>query len=116
MPPSTTTTNSATPQMSRNAFQRAGQGVRSPAGPAVGSRQVIQATAAIKRPAHISPGKTWEGLFFGLLTAGAVGAICAPWIPHFVAMKGFIFGMIIGGIGLLLDRGFEFLTQKAKFE
>jgi phosphatidate cytidylyltransferase len=52
----------------------------------------------------LSPGKTWEGLFFGLLTAAAVGAACAtrldlksgyslPW------WKGAIFGAVIGGIG-----------------
>ena len=35
MPPSTTTTSSATPQMSRTAFRRSGQDVRSPAGPAL---------------------------------------------------------------------------------
>ncbi len=51
----------------------------------------------------LSPGKTWEGLFFGLLTAGIVGAGCAPWIRHVPWWKGFIFGMIIGGIGQLGD-------------
>jgi phosphatidate cytidylyltransferase len=51
----------------------------------------------------LSPGKTWEGLFFGLLTAGAVGAACAPWIPHVTWVKGFVFGVIIGGIGQLGD-------------
>jgi phosphatidate cytidylyltransferase len=56
----------------------------------------------------LSPGKTWEGLFFGLLTAAAVGAICSrymvprsgydlPW------WKGAIFGAVIGGIGQLGD-------------
>ena len=53
----------------------------------------------------LSPGKTWEGLFFGLLTAAAVGAVCAVWIDHprrGYAMpwwKGAIFGAVIGGIG-----------------
>ena len=28
----------------------------------------------------LSPGKTWEGLFFGLLTAAAVGAVFATFI------------------------------------
>lgn len=54
----------------------------------------------------LSPGKTWEGLFFGLLTAGIVGAICSGngrWIPHVPIWKGFIFGVIIGGIGQLGD-------------
>ena len=56
----------------------------------------------------LSPGKTWEGLVFGMLTAAAVGAGCAtlidvksgyslPW------WKGAIFGAIIGGIGQLGD-------------
>src|SRR5256885_16323678 len=47
----------------------------------------------------LSPGKTWEGLFFGLLTAGAVGAACAPWIRNVPWWKGIIFGIIIGGDG-----------------
>ena len=51
----------------------------------------------------LSPGKTWEGLFFGLLTAGAVGAACSPGLPNVPWWKGFIFGVIIGGIGQLGD-------------
>ena len=51
----------------------------------------------------LSPGKTWEGLAFGMLTAGLVGAACAPWIPHVPWWKGFIFGVILGGIGQLGD-------------
>ena len=51
----------------------------------------------------LSPGKTWEGLGIGLLTAGAVGAACAPWIPHVLWWKGFIFGVVIGGIGQVGD-------------
>jgi phosphatidate cytidylyltransferase len=51
----------------------------------------------------LSPGKTWEGLFFGLLTAGAVGALCAIWIPHVPWWKGIYFGIVIGGIGQLGD-------------
>jgi phosphatidate cytidylyltransferase len=55
----------------------------------------------------LSPGKTWEGLFFGLLTAGIVGAICAPFVSppnyHLQWWKGFIFGVVIGGIGQLGD-------------
>lgn len=50
----------------------------------------------------LSPGKTWEGLAFGLLTAGIVGAIASGngrWLPHVPWWKGFIFGVIIGGIG-----------------
>ncbi len=44
--------------MSRSARQRWGQVERSAAGPASGSRQVIQLTAAIISSAHISPGST----------------------------------------------------------
>jgi phosphatidate cytidylyltransferase len=54
----------------------------------------------------LSPGKTWEGLAFGLVTAGVVGAICSGngrWLPHISAVKGFVFGVIIGGIGQLGD-------------
>jgi phosphatidate cytidylyltransferase len=54
----------------------------------------------------LSPGKTWEGLGFGLLTAGIVGAICSGngrWLPHVPWWKGVIFGIIIGGIGQLGD-------------
>jgi phosphatidate cytidylyltransferase len=55
----------------------------------------------------LSPGKTWEGLFCGMLTAGAVGALLARWInPPVYPLpwtKGFIFGVIIGGIGQLGD-------------
>jgi len=51
----------------------------------------------------LSPGKTWEGLFFGLVTAGVVGALCAPGLPNVPWWKGFVFGVIIGGIGQLGD-------------
>jgi phosphatidate cytidylyltransferase len=58
----------------------------------------------------LSPGKTWEGLFFGLLTAAAVGAAFAPFISdttrehfHLPWWKGAIFGAVIGGIGQLGD-------------
>ena len=56
----------------------------------------------------LSPGKTWEGLFFGLLTAAAVGALCATWIDAkrdyaLPWWKGAIFGAVIGGIGQLGD-------------
>jgi phosphatidate cytidylyltransferase len=55
----------------------------------------------------LSPGKTWEGLVCGLLTAGVVGASCAPWIHppnyHLHWWKGVIFGVLIGGIGQLGD-------------
>lgn len=56
----------------------------------------------------LSPGKTWEGLFFGLLSAAVVGAVCAVFIDErrgYVLpwWKGAIFGAIIGGIGQLGD-------------
>jgi len=52
----------------------------------------------------LSPGKTWEGLICGMLTAGFVGAIFAALIPHQLQWwKGFIFGFVIGGIGQLGD-------------
>lgn len=57
--------------------------------------------------AWLSPGKTWEGLIFGLLTAGIVGAICARWIsqPEYRLFwwQGFVFGVIIGGVGQVGD-------------
>jgi phosphatidate cytidylyltransferase len=55
----------------------------------------------------LSPGKTWEGLFFGLLVAGGVGALCARWINppdyHLAWWKGLIFGILIGAIGQVGD-------------
>ena len=52
----------------------------------------------------LSPGKTWEGLFFGILTAGLVGLGCCAWrVGHLSLTKGFVFGAIIGGIGQLGD-------------
>lgn len=47
----------------------------------------------------LSPGKTWEGLVCGVLTAGAVGAVCARTMDYFTWPKGFVFGVVIGGIG-----------------
>jgi len=67
-------------------------------GKALGKRKLIP---------WLSPGKTWEGLICGVLTAGAVGAAFGPWInPPVYPLpwwKGFIFGVIIGGIGQLGD-------------
>jgi phosphatidate cytidylyltransferase len=55
----------------------------------------------------LSPGKTWEGLICGMLTAGLVGAVCAGYVRpttyHLVWWKGLIFGAVIGGIGQLGD-------------
>jgi phosphatidate cytidylyltransferase len=54
----------------------------------------------------LSPGKTWEGLACGLLTAGLVGAIFAPFINppqyHLPWWKGLIIGFI-GQLGDLLE-------------
>jgi phosphatidate cytidylyltransferase len=60
----------------------------------------------------LSPGKTWEGLAFGLLTAGLVGMAFTRaiehaeiWRPHLARelLRNFIFGAVIGGIGQLGD-------------
>jgi phosphatidate cytidylyltransferase len=53
----------------------------------------------------LSPGKTWEGLIWGMLTAGIVGIICAHFIrdAHLRPWMGFVFGVVIGGIGQLGD-------------
>jgi phosphatidate cytidylyltransferase len=51
----------------------------------------------------LSPGKTWEGLACGMLTAGLVGALCAPWVFSVSWPKGLIFGIMIGGVGQLGD-------------
>ncbi len=55
----------------------------------------------------LSPGKTWEGLFCGMLTAAVVGIIFARYISpasyHLAWWKGAIFGAVIGGIGQLGD-------------
>ncbi|HEX8325765.1 MAG TPA: phosphatidate cytidylyltransferase [Tepidisphaeraceae bacterium] len=47
----------------------------------------------------LSPGKTWEGLGFGLITAGLVGAAIAPAIPGLSYFQAALFGVLIGGIG-----------------
>jgi len=66
-----------------------------------------RATGRHKMIPWLSPGKTWEGLFFGLLTAGAVGALFARWIgrPTYQLewWKGIVFGIVIGGVGQLGD-------------
>lgn len=53
--------------------------------------------------AWLSPGKTWEGLVCGLLTAGIVGMVCATQIEKLAWWKGLVFGIIIGGVGQLGD-------------
>ncbi len=54
----------------------------------------------------LSPGKTWEGLVCGMLTAGFVGMAFAPLVyrafgadHHTYWGKAFLFGIIVGGIG-----------------
>ena len=51
----------------------------------------------------LSPGKTWEGLVCGMLTAGVVGMICSRFIgrPKYELLwwEGLVFGIVIGGIG-----------------
>ena len=47
----------------------------------------------------LSPGKTWEGLICGVLTAAAVGAAFSRWMPDLMWWKGAVFGLVIGGIG-----------------
>lgn len=51
----------------------------------------------------LSPGKTWEGLLFGVMTAGLVGMACAPWMVNLSLWKGLVFGVVIGGVGQLGD-------------
>jgi phosphatidate cytidylyltransferase len=55
----------------------------------------------------LSPGKTWEGLAVGLLTAGIVSAVLSRWINrpdyHLPWWKGAIFGIVIGAIGQVGD-------------
>jgi phosphatidate cytidylyltransferase len=58
----------------------------------------------------LSPGKTWEGLICGMFTAGLIAAACSPWINYrdgygynLPWWKGFLFGMVIGGIGQVGD-------------
>jgi phosphatidate cytidylyltransferase len=66
-----------------------------------------RATGRHKLIFWLSPGKTWEGLGWGLLTASVVGVVCARYIrPNdftFPWWKAAIFGAVIGGIGQLGD-------------
>jgi phosphatidate cytidylyltransferase len=51
----------------------------------------------------LSPGKTREGLFCGLITAGLVGIACSLIWPHALSTltwpKALLFGILIGGVG-----------------
>ena len=55
----------------------------------------------------LSPGKTWEGLICGVLTAGAIGAAMGWRMPNhdmrLAWWKGFVFGVVIGAIGQVGD-------------
>lgn len=51
----------------------------------------------------LSPGKTWEGLVCGVITAGLVGMACAPRVSQLDWSKAFVFGVVIGAIGQLGD-------------
>lgn len=62
-----------------------------------------RATGRHKLILWLSPGKTWEGLGWGLLTAGIVGAVLSPLIYGMFWWQGAIFGVVIGGLGQLGD-------------
>jgi phosphatidate cytidylyltransferase len=51
----------------------------------------------------LSPGKTWEGLGCGVLTAGLLGIAFVPHVVNLNPIKALIFGMVIGGVGQLGD-------------
>jgi phosphatidate cytidylyltransferase len=59
----------------------------------------------------LSPGKTWEGLFCGMLTAGLLGMALAPFISPrrdggpdaLLWYQGLVLGVLLGGIGQLGD-------------
>jgi phosphatidate cytidylyltransferase len=55
----------------------------------------------------LSPGKTWEGLMCGLVTAAIVGLICALVWHHALSTlnwyKALFFGAVIGGVGQIGD-------------
>lgn len=59
-------------------------------GKAIGRRKLIF---------WLSPGKTWEGLMGGVITAAIVGAACAPFLTDLDWWKGAIFGAVIGAVG-----------------
>ncbi len=66
-----------------------------------------RATGRHKLIPWLSPGKTWEGLGWGLLTAAVVGSVASRYVRAtdypFPWWKGAIFGAVIGGIGQLGD-------------
>ncbi len=66
-----------------------------------------RATGRHKLIPWLSPGKTWEGLGWGLLTAAGVGILCSRFVRShdypFVWWKAALFGAVLGGIGQLGD-------------
>ena len=66
-----------------------------------------RATGRHKLIPWLSPGKTWEGLAWGLLTAALVGVACSRLVRTtdftFAWWKAAIFGAVIGGVGQLGD-------------
>ena len=66
-----------------------------------------RATGRHKLIPWLSPGKTWEGLGWGLLTAALVGIAAKGFVRqsdyHFPWWKAAIFGAVLGGIGQLGD-------------
>ena len=66
-----------------------------------------RATGKHKLIPWLSPGKTWEGLGWGVLTAACFGMLCSRFIRShdypFPLWKAAIFGAVLGGIGQLGD-------------
>jgi phosphatidate cytidylyltransferase len=66
-----------------------------------------KATGRHKLIPWLSPGKTWEGLGWGLLTAAGVGILCSRFVRStdfvFPWWKAAGFGVVLGGIGQLGD-------------
>lgn len=51
----------------------------------------------------LSPGKTWEGLGCGVLTAGLLAIGFVPRVSDLTVLRAFIFGVVIGAVGQLGD-------------
>ena len=67
---------------------------------------------------RLSMGIAWVVIVAGEMLAGGTGIGYFVWDSWNAGSVEKVISaiLIIGGIGLLLDRGFEFLTQKAKFD
>jgi phosphatidate cytidylyltransferase len=63
----------------------------------------------------VSPGKTWEGYFGGVLTAGLVGALCAVLASvvdvRVRVLDGVLIGLLVGLIGPVGDLGISTLKR-----